>query len=172
MKITTVGRKVNLRQSFIDHAEKRMQKFDKFFGDDAAAAATVAATVEKDRRTVEITLRSRGIIYRSESTDSSLDAAFNDAADQLSKQIIRHKEKLGDRIKKEQAEAALTEERQDYSVVREKTFVVEKMTVDEAALQMDLLSHSFYLFKNEKTGEINVVYRRKDGNYGVIIPLD
>lgn len=172
MKVTTVGRKINLRNNFIEKVEKRMAKFDRYFDDDNATA-TVTATVEKERHTAEITLKSRGFYYRSECTESSLEAAFNNAADILLKQIVKNKEKLGARVKKGLLEADAAQLAADtFTVVREKTFVVEAMSAEEAALRMDMLSHNFYMFKNDETGLINVVYRRHDGNYGVLIPLD
>ncbi len=172
MKIKTVGRKINLKQNFIDKVEKRLDKFDRYFEDDAEA--TVTCSVEKDRHTAEITVRSRGLIFRSERTAPSLEAAFNDAADQIVKQITKNKNKLGAKIKKavDVDLGAAPEEQSEHELVREKTFAVEPMSVEDAALQMDMLSHSFFIFKNKDTNAINVVYRRHDGNYGLLVPLD
>lgn len=173
MKVSTVGRKINLRQNFIDGVERRMAKFDRYF-DDPDATATVTATLEKDRHTAEITLKSKGLIYRAERTANSLEAAFNDAADTLIKQIVKNKDKLGSRIKKGTVELPqpADEPEEKGTIVREKTFAVEPMTPEDAVLQMNMLGHNFFLFKNKSTGAMNVVYRRNDGNYGLLIPLD
>lgn len=173
MNVTTVGRKINLRGNFIEHVEKRLSKFDKYF-DDENATATVTCRVEKERHTVEILMKSRGLLYRAERTAPSLQVAFDTAADQLVKQIVKHKDTLGARIKKgvPELDIAVEEEIAVSTLVREKRFPVSAMTVDEAVLQMDMLSHNFYMFKNESTGIINVVYRRNDGNYGLLVPLD
>lgn len=174
MKVKTLGRKVNLKQHFIEMVEKRMSKFDRFFDDDAECQVT--ATVEKDVQTVEITVKSKGFLYRAERTAPDMETAFNDAADLIGKQIVKNKEKLGSRIKR--AEPADDLEwlggdgvvDDEYRIVREKTFVVKPMSVEEAVLQMNMLNHNFYAFLNADTDSVCVVYRRKDDDYGLLIP--
>ncbi|MBR2592243.1 MAG: ribosome-associated translation inhibitor RaiA [Oscillospiraceae bacterium] len=169
MNITTNGRKVNLKQHFLDKVEKRMSKFDKYFEDDAKANVTV--TVESNRQTVEITVKDRNFIYRAERTGQNMETAFSEAADVIDRQIVKHKKKLGDRIKKAAPETAgepMPEP--EYAVAREKRFTLKPMDTEEAILQMDLLGHSFYVFKLTDTGETAVVYKRKDGGYGLIVP--
>ena len=178
MIITASGRKVTLKQSFLDMAEKRLQKFDRYFDKDAEATVTV--TVENSRQTVEITVRYRGFFFRAEKTDSDMKDAFQDAADLIDRQIIRHKKKLGDKIKRQEIQAELPElpletmeealEDVPFKVAREKRFAVKPMEVEEAILQMDMLGHSFFLFKLPETGELALVYRRHDDSYGLLIP--
>ena len=180
MLVKTTGRKVTLKQSFVDMVEKRMKKFDKFFDDDAEAKVTV--TVEKDRQTAEVTVKSKGFFFRAERTAQDMETAFSDAADLLVKQIVRNKEKLGARVKHNAIDdyvmSDLSAEEPDekespsdtFEIAREKRFHVERMTVDEAILQMNMLGHSFFLFKDIDTGELNVVYRRHDEAYGLLIP--
>lgn len=174
MKVKTLGRKVNLKQHFIEMVEKRMSKFDRFFDDDAECQVTVS--VEKDRQTVEITVKSKGFLYRAERTEPDMETAFNDAADLIGKQIVKNKEKLGSRIKRTEAadiiEFGHGEETVDdeFRIVREKSFVVKPMTVEEAVLQMNMLNHSFYVFLNADTDSVCVVYRRHDDDYGLLIP--
>lgn len=178
MKVKATGRKVNLKQTFIDMVTKRLQKFDRFFEDEAEA--TVAVTVEKNRQTVEVTVRSRGFLYRAERTAADMETAFADAVDLLTRQIVKNKEKLGNRVKTREVEMVGAEmqyepeeeESGDYRIEREKRFLVEPMTEQEAILQMELLGHTFFLFKNSETNEINVVYRRNDGAYGLLIPIE
>ncbi len=178
MIITASGRKVTLKQSFLDMVEKRLQKFDRYFEKDAEAAVTV--TVENSRQTVEITVRYRGFIYRAEKTDFDMETAFADAADLIDRQITRHKKKLGNRIKRqdpalEPLEAPEAPEPQEfaegvYRIAREKRFSVKPMEPDEAILQMNMLGHSFFLFRLVETGEVALVYRRHDDSYGLLIP--
>lgn len=180
MKVTITGRKCNPRPSFEDNVRKRLDKFDRFFDDEANA--NVTASMEKDRFTVEITVKSRGFLFRTERTGADLDLVFNDAADRLMRQIIKNKEKLGSRVRAREVELAGEEisfepetavEGQDYRIVREKAFRVEPMTEQEATLQMELLGHNFFMFRNIATDEINIVYRRNDGEtYGLLIPKE
>ena len=105
MKVKTVGRKVNLKQNFIDKVEKRLQKFDRFFNEEPEATVTV--TVEKgDRQTVEITVKSRGLLYRTERTSQDMETAFSEAADLMMRQIVKNKEKLGNRVRAREVELA------------------------------------------------------------------
>ncbi len=173
MKIKTLGRKVNLKDNFIEMVEKRMSKLDRFFDDDAEGQVTV--TVEKDRQTVEVTVKSKGFLYRAERSASDMETAFGDAADLIVKQIVRNKEKLGARIKRAEAESPEfaqlgSEPSTDFEIVREKRFEVLPMTAEEAILQMTMLGHSFFIFRDIESEELCVVYGRKDGNYGMLYP--
>jgi putative sigma-54 modulation protein len=172
MKITTVGRKVNLRDNFKELVEKKLSKFDRIFDEDAEATVTV--TVERNRQTVEITIKQRGMIYRAEETASEMNEALDDVVSALGRQIRRNKTRL-ERAKKVQpdldfSDAYYDEEDEEINVVKTKSFAVRVMTPEEAILQMNLMDHQFFLFRDDETGEINVVYRRKDGNYGLLKP--
>ena len=176
MKVTTTGRRITFRDSFINTVQKRLNKFDRFFPDEADA--NVTASLERDRVTVEITVKSRGFFFRTEKTGTDLATTFNEAADLMMRQIVKNKEKLGNRVRTREVEKAGEEtnyavpenEGQDYRIVREKSFRMEPMTEQEAVLQMDMLGHTFFLFRNSQTDEINVVYRRHDDSYGLLIP--
>jgi len=175
MIIRTTGRKVTLKQSFLDMVEKRMAKFDKYFDSDAEAAITV--TVEGSRQTVEITVRTRVFIFRAERTGQDMEQAFNEAADLIDKQIVRNKSKLGSRIKRQEPGASGMDAGdysdvvdEEYRVVREKRFALKPMSVEEAILQMNMLQHSFFVFLNSDSSAVNVVYRRVDDNYGLLTP--
>ena len=171
MKISTTGRKVSLKPSFIERADKRLSKLDKFFSDEAAAQVTV--TVEKDWQTVEITVRDKGFVVRAEKSADNMEDALDVAVDILTKQIVKNRKRLETRLYKaafdDYAGMEVPEE-ETFAVVREKHFYVKPASVDEAILQMNLIGHAFYLFRNVDTDEINVVYRRKGGNYGLIEP--
>ena len=172
MKITIVGRKVNLKNHFKDLAEKKLSKFDRIFDEDAEATVTV--TVERNRQTVEITIKQRGMIYRAEETSLEMNEALDHVISALGRQIRRNKTKL-ERAKKvapdiDFPDALYEEPDEEYHVVRTKRFFVRVMTPEEAILQMNLLDHEFFMFRDDESGEINVVYRRKDGDYGLLVP--
>ena len=175
MIINTSGRKVTLSQSFIDTIEKRMTKFDKYFDNDAEATITI--TAEGSRQTAEITVRYRGFIYRAERTDQDMLIAFNNSADLIDRQIIRNKSKLSSRIKKQEPETVgdITSyddfADEEYRVVRDKQFALKPMSIKEAILQMNMLDHSFFVFMNEDTNNVCVVYHRKDDDYGLLSPI-
>ena len=162
MKITTTGRKVNLKPVFIERADKRMAKLDKFFSEDAIAQVTV--TVERDG----------GFVARAEKSADNMEEALDSAVEILTKQIVKNRKRLETRLHKAAFEdyAGTPNEEEPFAVVREKHFYVKPASVDEAILQMNLIGHSFFLFRNADTDEINVVYHRKNGSYGLLIPKE
>ena len=174
MKITITGRKVNLRDHFKELVEKKLSRFDRIFDEDAQAKVVV--TVLKNRQTVEITIRSRGMYYRAEKTADEMNDALDDVISALASQIRRNKDRLVKKIHSSalaedvQPLRKTDEEQDEYKVVRTKHFCVKPMSVEEAILQMNLLEHQFFMFRNEDDNEINVVYKRKDGNYGLLTP--
>ncbi|MEA4912163.1 MAG: ribosome-associated translation inhibitor RaiA [Oscillospiraceae bacterium] len=171
MIVKTLGRKVNLKQSFIDMVGKRMSKLDRFFEDDAEAKVTV--TVEPNRQTAEVTVKSRGFLFRAERTAADMETAFNDAADLIVKQIVKNKDRLGARVKRAEVDTlpdSNAAPQESYAVVRTKRFTVEPMTEEEAILQMNMLGHSFFIFEDIDSEELKVVYRRHDDAYGLLIP--
>lgn len=172
MKINIVGRKVNLRNNFKELVERKLARFDRIF--DEEAEVNVTATVEKNHQTVEITVRQRGMIYRAENTANEMNEALDHAVAALGRQIRRNKTRL-EKANKVDPGAELIDDYYDepdeeQEIVRTKRFFVEVMTPEEAILQMNLLNHEFFMFRDDDSGEINVVYRRKDGSYGLLIP--
>ena len=172
MKISTTGRKVSLKPAFVERADKRLSKLDKFFSDEAAAQVTV--TVEKDWQTVEITVRDKGFVARAEKSAENMKDALDAAVEVLTKQIVKNRKRLETKLYKAAFDdyAGAEQEEESFAVVREKHFYVKPASVDEAILQMNLIGHSFFLFRNVDSDEINVVYRRKNGTYGLLIPKE
>ena len=172
MKISTTGRKVSLKPAFVERADKRLSKLDKFFSDEAAAQVTV--TVEKDWQTVEITVRDKGFVARAEKSAENMEDALDAAVEVLTKQIVKNRKRLETKLYKAAFDdyAGGEQEEESFAVVREKHFYVKPASVDEAILQMNLIGHSFFLFRNVDSDEINVVYRRKNGTYGLLIPKE
>ena len=170
MKFVFTDKKVNLPDSVHQYAEKKVGKLDRFFREDASAAITFS--VEKDRNNkVEVTIRSSGTIFRvSESTSdmyASIDAAVTTLETRLEKRL---RQGAFERAVDTSTSFAPEEpEENDFHIVRSKRFPIKPMSRDEAILQMNLLEHSFFAFRDEEAdGAFAVVYRRHDGGYGLI----
>ncbi|MBQ6897964.1 MAG: ribosome-associated translation inhibitor RaiA [Clostridia bacterium] len=170
MKITVIGRKCTPRDSFKEHAEKKLQKIDRFFGDEASAKVT--ATVEKTSQTVEITVNNDGLIFRAQAKAENMNEALDDCVDLLIRQIRKNKTKLEKRLRSGAFDdyQGLEDEEPEFELVRTKTIPIKPQSVDEAILQMNMLGHKFYMFRNSANDSVAVVYRREDGGYGLIEP--
>ena len=175
MKITYTARKVNLRDNFKERVEKKLAKFKKIFSEDAVAHVVV--TLEKNRQTVEITIRDNRMVYRAESTQAEMNDALDRVIDILTRQIRKNKTRLEKRIKSGGIDALTAElpaqeeiVEDEYRVVRKKQISIKPVSVDEAILEMNMVNHDFFMFINAETDEVNVVYKREDGNYGVLEP--
>lgn len=168
MNITITGRKITIKNAFKERVEKKLNKLDKFFEADAQAYVTVS--VEKERQTVEITVKYKGMIFRAEKTTKDMLNSFDLAVDTLVRQINRNKSKLVKRLKEGafDDEEAVPEE--IYGDVRVKRFFVKPMSVEEAILEMNMLDHEFFTFLNEESNSFCVVYKRSGGGYGVLEP--
>lgn len=175
MKITYTARKVNLRDNFKERAEKKLLKFEKLFSEDAAVSVVV--TLEKNRQTVEITIRDNGMVYRAESTMDEMNDALDRVVDILMRQIRKNKTRLEKRIKTGSIEDFIMQnsetyepEDDDYKVVRKKQILIKPISIEEAILEMNMVNHNFFMFINAETDDVNVVYKRADGNYGLLEP--
>ena len=174
MTITYTARKVTLRDNFKERVEKKLAKFQKIFSD--KAEAHVVVTVEKNRQTVEITIRDNKMIYRAESTMSEMNDALDRVVDILMRQIRKNKTRLEKRVKAGSIDAltadmpAQEEPEEEYQVVRKKQVMLKPINVEEAILEMNMINHDFFMFINAETDEMNVVYRRANGNCGVLEP--
>ena len=179
MKFVFTDKKVSLPNAIHAYAEKKVGKLDRFFKEDATASITFS--VEKERlNKVEITIRSSGTIFRVSESTSDMHASIDAAVTTLERQIRKNKTRLERRLRQGAFERAMDEgeissfapeepEEGEYRIVRSKTFPIKPMTREEAILQMNLLGHSFFAFKDEEAdGSFAVVYRRYDGDYGLI----
>ena len=171
MNISITSRKTTIKDSFRDRIEKKLAKFDRFFDDEAHADVTV--TREADRETVEVTIRQNSMIYRAEKTAEEREDALDAVVDLLFKQIVKNKSKLAARMRAQAFEGLETApvETESYTLVKQKKFPVRAMEVEEAILQMNMLDHQFFLFENPQSGELNIVYKRNSGDYGLIEPI-
>ena len=173
MNINVIGRKVNLRDNFKVLVNKKLAKFQKIF--DENAEATVKVTLEKSTQIVEITIKQRGVIYRAEADAPEMNEALDIVISKLQKQIRKNKTKL-ENLKKvtqvEFSEEYYDEPEEAHKITKVKKFSLKPMNVDEAILQMQLLGHEFFMFKDDTSGKISVVYKRRDGDFGLIEPDD
>ncbi len=171
MNITIVGRKCTPRQSFKDRAEQKLKKVERFFGENAEAKIT--ATVEKSAKIVEITLNKGGMIFRAQERSADLEDALDACVDSLIRQIRKNKTKLERRLRDANIDdfiAEADEAEDEFEIVRKKAVILKPESVEEAILQMNMLGHQFYLFNNSEDDTVSVVYRRKDGGYGLLSP--
>ncbi len=175
MKITITGRKCTPRESFKEHAEKKLAKIERFFGPDIEAKVT--ATVEKSSQNVEITVNNSGMVFRAEERAQNMNEALDKCVDTLIRQIRKNKTRIEKKIKSASIDSAFIDEPEtdvpeevEYELVRQKSVLLKPQSVEEAILQMNLLGHQFYLFLNEEHGDVNVVYKRSGGGYGLITP--
>lgn len=172
MKITVIGRKCTPRESFKERVEKKLSKIERFFGDEAEAKVT--ATVDKTSQSVEITVFNSGMIFRAEERAETLNEALDRCADSLIRQMRKNKTRIEKKLRQGAFEAYADEEpiaeEVEYDVVRTKPVNLRPQNVEEAILQMNMLGHQFYMFLNAETGDVNVVYCRKNGGYGLLEP--
>ncbi|MBR1779341.1 MAG: ribosome-associated translation inhibitor RaiA [Clostridia bacterium] len=176
MKVVIIGRKVELKDSFKALVEKKLSRFDRMFDDNAIANVTVI--VEKERQKVEITINHNGKFYRAEDTSQDMNESLDKVLHALTRQFRKNKTKLEKRFRQGSLDQIFKEvdikdeDEKEYDLVRTKKFPVKPISLDEAILELNMIGHSFYIFRNEKTNEINVVYKRRDGKYGVLVPDD
>ncbi len=170
MNITIIARKCSPREAFKSRAEERLKKVDKFFS--AEAQAKITATVEKSYQTVEITVTSGGMVFRAQEKADTIDDALDKCVDNLIRRIRKNKTKLEKRLKDAHFDDFVADEPEEteFELVRTKTVAVKPQNVEEAILQMNMLGHEFYMFKNSATDLISVVYKRNDGGYGLLEP--
>lgn len=169
MKVTIAAKKLNISQSFTDYAEKKLgTKLDRFFPEEAEAKITLAE--RRDMIILELTVKYNGMICRAEETAKDKNDALDVTIDRIIRQIRKQKTKVEKSLRANAFEGLAPEEEDEYEVIREKRFQLRPMSVDEAILQMNLLDHNFFMFKNAETGSVNVVYKRNEGNYAVLVP--
>ncbi len=170
MKLQITGRKINITDGLREYTVNKLSKLDKFFGDEATGDVTFS--VQKDNHIIEVTIHHKGIIYRAEVTEPDMYASIDRVEDVLERQIRKQKTRLEKKLKagafEAPAEFGYIEEEPEFKIVKTKTYSAKPMSAEEAILQMNLLGHSFYIFNNSDTMDKNVVYKRKDGNYGLI----
>lgn len=172
MKITVFGKQMSVRESLEILIEKKLGKFDKFFGENTEAFVTCKA--RKGDKIIEITINYGNTTFRTEEEADTFITALDRAVESLERQIRKNKTRLEKKVRsgafviEEDDNDEYTEEPE--FKIRTKTFPFKPMSPEEAILQMNLLGHSFFAFTDAETSAVCVVYKRKDGDYGLIIP--
>ncbi len=173
MKITVVGRQMNVYEEMKLLIEKKLKKLDKFFTGEGDA--TVALSCKHNQKYIELTISAGGALFRSEVGADSFRDALDDAVSNIERQIRKNKTKLAKRLRQGSFIPPSEEEFDDTpldeeKILRTKTYDTKPMSPEEAILQMNLLGHQFFVFKDDQTGATCVVYARRDGAYGLIVP--
>ena len=169
MRFELIGKNVNLTERVQEQIKKKLTNLDKYLiiGDDTITRVVVRE--EPNDKKIEVTIPTKVGILRAEVEHEDLYAALDLAVDKLEDQIRRQKTRLNRRHKDSLAESFIQEELEEEDIpVRTKTIHAETMDLDEAIMQMELLGHNFFIFTDEESGSISVVYRRKNGGYGLI----
>ena len=171
MKTSIYVRKVELGKEKKEMLIKKIDKLGKFFDDEASA--DIVVNEQKDKMIVEVTIRTADMIYRAEERNEEVYNAADDVVEAITRQIRKNKTRLAKKLREgfsreiSFAQEAL-EDDVEIKIVKTKTHHVKPMSAEEAVLQMNLLGHSFFVFRNAQTNTTDIVYRRKDGNYGLI----
>lgn len=175
MKFQYSEKKIKLPEKVHDYAEKKVTKLARFFEEDAEALITFS--VEKNRNRAELTVHGAGTWFRANESTSDMFASIDAAVSTIEGQIRKNKTRLARRLRQDAFSRSAAEEEtsfvpdtmDDLSIVKSKSFYFRPMTREEAVLQMNLLGHNFFAFRDEDNcGSFAVVYRREDGGYGLI----
>ena len=172
MKCKIRGEKIQITEAIQDYIETKMSRIDKYFKE-TNVNANILIKVKGKQQSIEVTIPYDKYTLRSEETRDDLYAAIDLVIDKLEGQIRKTKTKLKKHIKKNDDffnfDYELTkEEKQELKIVKRKTLEMKPMGEEEAILELELLGHDFFIYKDSHTNETNVLYKRKDGNYGVI----
>ncbi len=177
MTFTFTGKKYEVYDELRAYAEKKIGKIDRLFRTESDASVTFSAA--RGRCTCEVTIRNNGMIYRVSEVTSDMFASIDSAVAAIERQVRKNKTRLEKRLREGAFERTAElppeedEEPEEYKIVREKRFSIKPMMPEEAILQLDLLGHEFFAFRNEaEDGVFAIVYKRKNGGYGLISASD
>jgi putative sigma-54 modulation protein len=174
MRVTIAGKGMEVSDYLKDLVTKKVSKLKRYFDEDTEAHITMS--IQKSRHIVEVTIPFDGIVLRGEEATGDMYASIDGVIKKLEKQIHKHRTALKKRLhenaftKEDDAYAESLADEKRPAVVRTKRFVVKPMDIEEAKMQMELLGHEFFVFRNAVTNEINVLYQRHDGDLGLIEP--
>lgn len=174
MRVQIAGKGMEVSDYLKELVTKKVSKLQRYFDEDTEAHITMS--IQKSRHIVEVTIPFDGVVLRGEEATGDMYASVDGVLKKLEKQIHKHRTALKKRLR----DGAFTTEDDEHrsggasekmpDIVRTKRFVVKPMDIEEAKMQMELLGHQFFVFRNAKTNEINVLYQRHDGDLGLIEP--
>lgn len=175
MRLTVKGKGMEVSDYLNETVDKKARKLERYFKDDTEV--TVTLSIEHSRHICEVMVPFTGVTLRAEEVSGDMYNSIDAALKKLERMIRRHRTKLEKRLHEKAYdytepiyEGILEEEELERKLVRKKKFPIKPMDVEEAEMQMELLGHSFYVFTNAQTGDVNVIYKRKDGDHGLIEP--
>ena len=176
MKIKIFGKNIEVTEGIKGAVEEKLGKLDKYFAEETKADVTLS--VNRNGQKVEVTIPVKGGIIRAEEVSEDMYASIDMVEETIERQLVKYKNKLVDKKKSyrdnftnDYIEADYEDEDEDVvKIVRTKSFGIKPMDAEEACIQMELLGHNFFVFLNAETDEVNVVYKRKGGTFGLIEP--
>ena len=176
MNIVVNGRHLEITPALKSYAEEKVSKFERYLSDISEAVVTLSIE-KKYRHKAEVLLKANGVLIQAEGVTGEIYSSIDEVSDKLERRVKKYKEKLVSYRKSGAAKTA--EARMESSpaeaetgrIIKNKRFELKPMSPDEASMQMELLDKDFYVFVNDITGDINVIYLRRDGNFGLIEPV-
>lgn len=173
MKFNIHGKKVEITEPIKKYIEEKIGKLDKYLENPEDISATVVVRIRGIEQIVEVTIPIQKIILRAEESHSDLYAAIDIVSDKLERQIRKNKTRMNRRSSKGDTlgfdlSFESSKEEEESTIVKRKEIEMKPMSEEEAILQMNLIGHEFFVFKNVESGEVDILYKRKDGNYGII----
>ncbi|MBI4682206.1 MAG: ribosome-associated translation inhibitor RaiA [Nitrospirae bacterium] len=170
MNIIINCRQMELTRNLKEYAEEKVGKFNKYLGN--ISEATVTLSVEKYRHKAEVLLKLNGSFIQAVSTTEEMYSSIDDVVEKLARQVKKYKEKnVTLRKSKNKSESLPEAEETMPTIIKNKSYNIKPMSVEEAAMQMDLQDKVFFVFTNASSGDINVLYKRNDGHFGLIEPI-
>ena len=173
MKFIIIGRNIDITEGLKSAVQEKLGKLERYFTPETEIHVTLS--VEKDRQKIEVTIPVKGNIIRSEQVSSDMYVSIDLVEEVIERQLRKYKTKIvnqqqaGGNFQKEFVEDEFLED-EEVNIMRTKTFGIKPMYPEDACVQMELLGHNFYVFRNAETDEVNVVYKRKGNTYGLIEP--
>ncbi len=174
MKVQIYGKNITVTVAIAEKIEKKLSHLEKYFIIDENVVANVVVRVYPNKQKIEVTIPTKYAVLRTEVVDDDLYAAIDKAIDKLEDQIRRQKTRLTRKNKEKLAYAFIEEDfevedgEDDEELVKTKSIVPDTMELDEAIMRMEMLNHNFFIYRDDETSEIAVVYKRHDGGYGLI----
>jgi putative sigma-54 modulation protein len=169
------GKNIDVTEGLKQAIYDKLGRLEKFFAEDTNAQVTLS--VEKERQKIEVTIPMKGHIVRAEQVSDDMYVSIDMVAEIIERQVVRYKKKIIDQSQDAAffqhgflEEEDVEDDADDIQIIRSKRFAVKPMYPEDACVQMELLGHSFYVFRNAETNEVNVVYKRKGNTYGLIEP--
>ena len=173
MKFIIIGRNIDITEGLKSAVQEKLGKLERYFTPETEIHVTLS--VEKDRQKIEVTIPVKGNIIRSEQVSNDMYVSIDLVEEVIERQLRKYKNKIADKqqeagnFQKEFVEDEFLED-EEVNIIRTKKFGIKPMYPEDACVQMELLGHNFYVFRNAETDEVNVVYKRKGNTYGLIEP--